>query len=403
MPLLNRIQKIALYIFFFSINFEMYEPLNTVDISISRITGIFYFLTIIPEIRFFVRADRISNMLFTIWAFFGLLTIMSLLHLNEVSKVFFNITLFQNIFLFWFLVNHVRKDYLILEKGMIFFALGSITIAIMYILGFGVEYSLGRLIMFGENQNMLGIKMCLGLIILLLSVVQDKVQIGRIRYLFLIPIPLFVNLLFATGSRVAFIAFILSVLAGIVLLKTKNYSGKIVTIVIGIVIITILGILVMQTAVLRDRLLESAQEGNLSGRENIWRNLLLLIKENPVFGVGQTGYDYFTLITFGKERSPHNVILEVICLTGFVGLLIYISFLYKVFLRGYQIYRKSGLLLPILLAIPVLGLLLSAQILLVKVGWIIFAYMVGSTAIKTRSMHKTYNKQSIGDENSLRD
>src|SRR5674536_9643 len=84
--------------------------------------------------------------------------------MNDVSKEFFNISIFQNILLFWFLVNHARKDYLILEKGMLFFAIGTIVFAIMYLVGYGVEYEEGRLTMFKENQNTLGINMCIGII-----------------------------------------------------------------------------------------------------------------------------------------------------------------------------------------------------------------------------------------------
>lgn len=382
MQILNQAQKIALYIFFFSINFEMFVPLNIVDMSLSRITGILYFLTIIPDLKSFVRTDRIGNILLLTWAFFGLLTMMSLLNINEVSKDFFNMPIFQNILLFWFMVNHARKDYLILEKGMLFFAFGAIAIAIFYIAGIGVEYEEGRLRMFGENQNTLGVKMCIGVIILLLSVVQDKIQIGKIRYLFLVFIPLMVIFLFETGSRLAFISFVLCIVAGIVLLKTKKSSGKLVVLSIGIVGLIILGISVIQTPVLRDRLLESLYKGDLSNRDVIWRNLLPLIKENPVFGVGDTGYNLYTIMTFGQVKSPHNVILEVICLTGFVGLFIYFAFLFKIFLKGYQIYKKCGLLLPILLVIPILGALFSGHTLTLKIIWIILAYVVGSSAVR---------------------
>jgi O-antigen ligase len=139
--------------------------------------------------------------------------------------------------------------------------------------------------------------------------------------------------------------------------------------------------MILESELLRFRLLQSA-EGNLSGRDKIWSHLVPLIKENFLFGVGQTGYNYHSIITWGIVRSPHNVILEVICLTGFVGLIIYLLFLFNVFKRGFQAYEHQGLLLPILFGIPVAGLLLSGQILGQKIGWMIFAYIIGSTVIK---------------------
>ena len=387
MELIKQIQRVALYIFFFSINFEMFEPFSSFTYSVSRFTGILYFVTLIPEIKFFVKTDRIGNILLTLWLFFGLLTLMSLLNINDVSKEFFNISIFQNILLFWFLVNHARKDYLILEKGMLFFAIGTIVFAIMYLVGYGVEYEEGRLTMFKENQNTLGINMCIGIIVLLLLVVQNKVQISRLRYFFLAFLPIMVIFLFATGSRKAFLSLIACYITGLILLKTEKPSRKLIALIIGIVGLIALGILLLQSEVLRDRLLETAQTGDMSERDVIWGKVMPTIKEHPIFGIGNTGYDLYSVITFrGAMMSPHNVILEVLSLTGIVGLLIYATFLYQVFLKGYQTYKSNGLLLPILLAFPMFSLIVSGQILTSKIGWIIFAYVVGSYAVKTKSI-----------------
>lgn len=385
MQFLKQVQMVALCIFFFSINFEMFEPFSSITWSVSRFTGILYFVTLIPEIKFFLRTDRIGNILLTIWIFFGFLTLMSLLNINEVSKEYFNISIFQNILLFWFLANHARKDYLILEKGMLFFALGTIVFSIMYIIGYGVEYEEGRLTMFKENQNALGISMCIGIMILLLFVVQNKIQLGRWRYLFLAFLPLMVVFLFETGSRKAFLSLVASFITGVILLKTNKISGKLVAMLLGMLGLIALGILLMQSDVLRDRLLDTAQKGDLSQRDVIWSKVMPTIIENPFFGVGNTGYDLYSVITFGGTMmSPHNVILEVLSLTGITGLLIYFTYLYQVLMRSYKAYTTNGLLLPILLSFPMLSLIVSGQILTSKLGWIIFAYSVGSNAIKIR-------------------
>lgn len=400
MLLLNRMQRITLYLFLFSLNFEMFVPFDFVGITVSRFFGILYFMTLIPEIRLFVRTDRIRNIIFWAWGFFGLFTLISLININEVSKIFFNMSMFQNILLFWFLVNHARKDFLILEKGLLMFAIGSIVLSIMYLMRIGVEYSFDqRLIMFGENENALGLRMSIGAIIIILAVIQDKLAIGKIRYLFLVPLPLMISFIFATGSRLAFTSFILTFIAGIVLIKTKNSADKIAAISIGIVSLIILSVFLMQSELMSNRLLNSVQSGDSSGRDVIWRKLLPLIKAKPIFGVGQTGYSSYSLFTFGELRSPHNVIIEVICLTGFIGLIVYFSFLQAVFIKGYQTYRKSGLLLPLLLFIPILMTHLTGQMLERKLGWIIYAYMVGSIALKSTLPKKNNNEQSVDNSN----
>jgi O-antigen ligase len=87
------------------------------------------------------------------------------------------------------------------------------------------------------------------------------------------------------------------------------------------------------------------------------------------------------MITFSRIPSPHNVILELMCYSGIIGLTIYLVYFYQICKRGYQSYKRKGLLLPILLLIYIFGMLFTGQILYDKIGWIIFAYTVGSTSI----------------------
>jgi O-antigen ligase len=78
----------------------------------------------------------------------------------------------------------------------------------------------------------------------------------------------------------------------------------------------------------------------------------------------------------GAFYSPHNVILEVLSYTGITGLFFYVLFLYRIFKISLKKYKKDGSLLQLLLLIPILGLLLSGQLLAVKIGYVIFAFCV---------------------------
>lgn len=398
----NKIQRIALLLFFFSINYEMLVPFSAFDLSVSRITGFLYFLSLIPDLKFFLRTDKINSILILAWIFFGLLTVVSLININEVSKEFFNMTLFQNILLFWFLINHARKDYLILEKGMLIFALSTVLMAYFYIANIGVEYVGGRLSMFKENENAVGINMSIGIAILLVNVIQNRLKLGGVRYLLLIPLPLMINFVFATGSRLAFLSMVLSIIALMILIKPSEKYVKIIILISGMLLLLLLGIWLLQHEILRDRLFRTVQEGDLAHRDEIWQRLFPLIKENLLFGVGNAGYSAYSLYTFGLLRSPHNVIIEVLCLTGITGLIIYLIFLFKILYKGYTSYMSSGILLPVLLAIPAVGAILSGQIITRKIGWVIFAYIVGSTAIKTITTTKKINIQHFKDEYIMR-
>ena len=351
------------------------------ELSVSKVTGWIYLLTILPRITHFTRVDTIKPLMRPVGLFFGLLTIMNVLNSSEANAAFFDASLFQNIFLFWFLINHERKEPLVLEKGMICFALGSVALALLFKAGIGIDYDVGRVRIFGDNSNGIGLRMSISMAILVLAVVQNKIKFGRLRYLLLIPLPLMLQLLFESGSRVALIAFVLAFVTGVVLLKTKRPFGKVAALLISVVVFFYGWQVMMESELLVNRLLESYYEGNMSGREIIWPTLLPLIESNPLFGVGQTGYVAYSEEAMGYLVSPHNVFLEVLCYTGSVGLIIYLIFLYRVSKRGYGSYKTEGLLLPLLLLFPVCGVLFSGQILVSKIGWCILAYITGSSVV----------------------
>ncbi len=383
---MKNFQRIALYVFFFSINFEVWDPFHTNGFfSVSKLTGYIYLLMMIPMIMYFITSHENKSILRPVWLFFGLLTIVSLFHVNSIYYNFFDFPIFQNIILFWILVNHEQYDQLVLEKGMFSFALGSVALALLFNAGIGIEYDPGgRINIFGDNQNNVGVRMSISMVILILAIVQNRLQIGKIRYLLLLPIPIMMMFMAETGSRVALVSFVLAFITGILLFKTKNIWGRIAIFAVGALAFIYVWQFLMQSEVLKLRILQSTHESDLSGREIIWQTLLPLIKSNLVFGVGETGYQYFSQTTFGEIASPHNVFIEVLCYTGIAGLIIYLIFLYRIFIRSFQIYKTMNMLLPLLLLVPVMGLLVSGQILNVKIGWVIFTYIAGYSIVSQR-------------------
>jgi len=393
MEILRQLQKITLFIFFFSINFEMMEMFGQDQtFSMSKLAAIFYFLTILPQFKLFFRTENIKRFLVPVFVFFILLTLISLIHVNEVSSTFIDTSLLINIIFFWIMINHERVDYLVLEKAMLSFAFGALALALCYVAGIGVKYTGERLSIFGDDQNYIGFRTSVAILIFVLSAVQNRLKMGWYRYLLLIPIPLMLKLISETGSRGAFFSFVVSLGAGIVLYKTKDYWKKVVTVVVGIVLMIIMGTYLLESETMRNRLEDTAKTGETGGRAEIWQSVAKIIQENPVLGVGKTGYIFETTMVFGKEESPHNVILEVLCYSGIIGLIIYLIFLYQISVNSYTIYQRTAFLLPILLLIPVLGMILSIQILTKKFGWIIFAYIVSSIAIKNIKPQKAATK-----------
>jgi len=388
--MMSILQRICLYVFLFSLNFEVWDPFQTNGyFSISKLTGIIYFLVSVPAIIKYKTGQNYKPILSYIGIFFGVLLFVNAINADSLTNRILDFTILQNIILFWILINHTRKEPLILEKGLLFFSLGAVTLAFLYYNGIGIEITNdGRVSIFGDNQNAIAQRMTFGITVIVMVVLQNRLQLNKKRFLLLLLTPLLFGLLVATGSRLSLLSLAIIFIAGLVLLKTKNYLIKGLIFLIGIIVFSLMMYFAFENEMLRDRFLASIQEGNLSDRDVIWQHILPLIRQNMIFGVGQSGYTAYCMDLFGRYMSPHNVILEILCFTGFVGLLIYFGFLYQTIRLGYLSYKKEGYLLPLLLSITVFGILLGSHILEVKLGWTILAYIATSHELYTQKVNE---------------
>jgi len=369
-----RVQNLALYSFFFLVNFQELKVFNSDAFSLPKLSAIIYMITIFPHLRKFLSTREIKVSISTLWIFIGLLTLVSYFNISGGAVVFFDLPLFQFIILFLILINHGRMRPEVLEKGMLSLAFGSITLVLLYNLGLGIEYDEGRVILYGDNPNIIGIRMCIAITILFITVVQNKLELGKIRYLLLIPIPVMFQLLAETASRKALIVFLLCFIVGVMLFKTKKHWTKIIILASGIIGFLIILQNIIQYDILMFRILKTYESRDLSGRYEIYTSIIPVIQQHPIFGIGITGY--FSL--FGI-RSPHNVFLEVLIYTGIIGMTLYLTFLFGILKKAYRELITTSYLLPVLLLIPILGLMASGQILHQKLGWTVFAYIISSS------------------------
>lgn len=190
------------------------------------------------------------------------------------------------------------------------------------------------------------------------------------------------KLMAESGSRVAFISFIMMFSIGTLLLETKRSWYKLIVLLLSGFLFAFMIQFILSSEILMNRLLKSAEVGDLAGRNIIWEKLMPLIKENPFFGVGRTGYAEYTQKVFLEAKSPHNVIIEVLCYTGIIGLIFYMLFIIRSLIFSYKAYNIKHIILPILLFIPILGYLLSGQLLTNKIGWLIVSFSIGMGIVK---------------------
>lgn len=376
-------QNFLLYLFFFSLNFEVWDPFNTGgNFSVAKLTGFLYAFSLIPKIQSFLKVPRgLKTYVRLILLFYVFLVFMSFININFYSSDVFQFSILQNLILFVFLLNHERLSPGALEKSFIFFFIGSLVLAACFYLGIGLEINVeGRVSLFGDNANIIGVRMVISSLILTHIILKYRKRVSKFIYL-LLPlayIPL-VTLTLNTGSRLSFISLFLGVSVFFILYKKRGVFSKVLILGIGVVAAIFLFDLAMQSEALGTRLTQTAEEGHLAGRDEIWLDILPLIENNWIVGVGRTGYVEYTSRLYGSIKSPHNVIIEVLSYTGIIGLFVFLRFIYKVFLSSYKYLRKYNEVVPFVFIVPILGIILSAQILTFKLGWVIFAYTASRT------------------------
>lgn len=376
-----KISNFLLIVYFFSINFEMF---NLYGIgSPARLAGFLYFFSILPYIDKFLSIRHILKYIIPWIIYFTLLFIVSLLNVNEYSSFsqIFDTTFLFNLLLFIALINHEERQPGILEKGFLSFILSNCLMTVLYFFGIGVTYDLGRVSVFGDNENAIGIRLSIALILFFyFSLIKSNLKKIRL-FVILLLAPLMLRFLIDTGSRSAFFSLIGALAVGTVFRKTKRISQKILTLSIGIVLVVYAGKLMQETEAFTKRINKIEEDGLIASRQEVWTLALNIIEINPVFGVGKTGYTKHSFNFENKYRSPHNVFLEVWAFSGMIGLLSFIFFIYSISAKSFYLFKQNKIL-PSLLLFPIFAMLITGHILGTKIIWAIFAYIISSKLSK---------------------
>ena len=78
--------------------------------------------------------------------------------------------------------------------------------------------------------------------------------------------------------------------------------------------------------------LKLEQLSTLTGRTELWRSAFVGINDYPIFGSGESSIRYFTAVYGPREFTTyHNVIVDILGMTGFIGLLIYSTIVFLLF------------------------------------------------------------------------
>jgi O-antigen ligase len=231
-----------------------------------------------------------------------------------------------------------------------------------------------RITAFGQNANLSAIIMSVGALILLN--LRPKILTWPI-------VPIIGLAIIQTGSRGGLMCLVLGLLVWAIG-SGRTVAARLRGVVAGLMVLAVLAIGVWRSDMLRTRLLASAEQGSLAGREFIYPAAISMISERPVLGWGPIGNQFEIAARIGEEkkdrRDAHNLVLDLMSSTGLLGTI--------PFLIGYVLCWRSawrarrgpyGILPLALMAVTFMGSM-SGTWIAGKILWLTLSIAVATGA-----------------------
>ncbi len=379
-----------LYVFVFSLNYEMMDlfglgiPYLTTKITIS----VLLLASMIDGSEYFSIA-RWKEYTFPLLAYFVLLASVNIMNTGDGNTPWFELEFFLNILIFIVMLNYSSHEPQILLRSLVVFAISGMVLTLLFYLGLGTSSPLeGRFAMFGGNANDAGLKVCIALLILVVIIWDNPLQMSGKRYGLLIAVPFMLGFLVATGSRVGFLSFVSGVFVFLYLRFSGRKTRKVPLVLGAFAAGIVIWWFALRDSFLFQRLIATAESGDVSARDMLWTTIMDISGENVLWGIGKTGYMQKIDLLFKGFVSPHNVLLEILIYTGVVGIIVFGVFLYRVLRTAYQHVDRGTRSLPLMMSMPLLGTILSGQLLEHKLYWFLMAFIVSRWQIDKQWQRK---------------
>ena len=350
-----------------------------IDYLITKITIVFYLIVCIPNFKKFRYLKAYTKFIIPILLIFTIQTISGFRNQTTFYSEYFSMVLFLNIVIFLLMLIHFHRDRMAIINALKYFAFGGIFLTLFFVLGIETDTSFGeegRLTVFGVNHNMLAVNMSIVFIIIFYQIFLNKRLNRLLRNIYVIFIPLIIMFIASTGSRSGVLSLMMAILLLVLLNKSKDVIKRNIIIVLGGIFFIGTFLYFINNNVVGERLSKSSQTGDLSGRDEIWLELLPIISKEPFFGVGHTGFYYEVENIYNESRSAHNAFLTISITSGFTGLILFLLFLFRIIKKVKINYKRNNDKLSLIFLIPIFIMALVAHLFSTKIAWGLFAYII---------------------------
>lgn len=336
-PMVNPVVRWALYLFVFSIPFEM--PQRSIPLETTTITAALFLLTTPLERR--ACYGRIPSALLWFGGWLWVFVIAALVGSQQYAQLALQLLaqLGELLLLCW-AAGNVMRDRRVFRAALMTLVVACALWAALEIAGIGLTAK--RVWSGGERETMLGQNANLSALILSAGVLAavglrhaGASRLLRLPFVFWPLVGLLGGAVVHTGSRGGVLALtaglLVSALSGLTLWQRLRN---------GFAVLLAMAALVwgaLHVEVMRNRFVEAA-EGSLAGREQIYPVLLQMLIERPVLGWGPITNQFEIARRIHEKvrprRDAHNLALEVVTTTGVVGAIPFFAGLWGCFLAA---------------------------------------------------------------------
>jgi len=369
---IGNIQKLLIYIYYFFIPFLFWDIGGTTDhyiifkISSAAVLASSFLYLFKKKVYLDYRYFIVSILLFYAYYYLINLTYVSMSDFLLIS--IFIITLY-----------HSNTNSRFLDYCISAYIVGNIIVSFFYIINYNVIIQFDRVTMFKlGNQNGVAVNSAITILVILYrNFFFPEFKNSRTN-LWLFFLPQLILLLIATGSRSGMFTMLFGALVMLLFNKRILTFRNIRKFFIGFIVFGLLVQYILSQPIVKQRY-NDTMEGSFSGREVYWEEILHLIKDNAIFGLGIEQYEKQMVEIHGNYASPHNVFLEVFVKSGIIGLLLLIIFLAKIVIRSIQLFMKTNDIILIILLVPIIIMSLVGHVLGTHVTWLLLAFIVYKT------------------------
>ncbi len=377
-------------VFIFSLPFEYWDPFGIASFfSVTKMAGFGYaaMALLIGKESFDVSIFKYVRLLLFLWVLMLILNMLNYIGTNTVS--IFNFTLFQNILLYWLIASDLKKQYVHIKSLMLSFVLSIVLMSILLMFGIGLgqefEEGVSRITFFENNPNTVGVLAGLAIVFSLYFILNPSRTFQKKGVLVVLALPGFVNLLLLSGSRGALLTTALSVILMMVMNKTTPFKR---ILQVGLLIVTASYFMdkLMESELMYKRLTQSIEEGNTAGRGEIWGDVIEVWSNRPLTGYGATGFETEMTKIYGGRKDAHNLFLYILVTTGFVGISIFLYFLFCHIKRAVESFKKGDVLKIILLIFYLTTVVKAGGVINNKLMWLLLAIIISAEFYESKKI-----------------